>query len=87
MSTTSTSDRSALIAEAKEVSRRLIHDRELVVMCQSQLVEVPKLSIGSKRRPLELKARLEALPDFEEQMRTSPEFREAYEGLIAATDL
>ncbi len=87
MYTTSKSDRSALIAEAKEVSRRLIHDRELVVMCQSQLVEVPKLSPGSKQRPLELKSRLEALPDFDEQMRVSPEFREAYESLMAALEL
>lgn len=81
------SDRSALVAEANEISQRLIHDREMVVMCQSQLVEAPKLSVGSKQRPLDLKARMEALPDFEEQMRTSPEFQQAYVGLTAALQL
>ena len=80
-------DHSALIAEVNEVAHRILHGRELVVMAQSQMAEMPTSTFGTSQHPSELKARMERLPDFQEQMRANPEFRRAYEGLLATIDL
>jgi hypothetical protein len=87
MSETAKQDHSSLIAEVNAVTNRLLRSRELVVMAQPQMATMSSSTFGTSQHPADFKARMERLPDFQEQMRSNPEFRRAYASVLAAIDL
>ncbi len=87
MQQTHTMDYWSLLNEIEGVLTRLHRQREHAVMAQPYMLGRPTTFQSTGQSPSKIKARLEKLPDFKEQMQSNPRFRRIYERVCTALDL